>query len=199
METVKITIDSYLDDYKLHLLPIVRPDWCKKELAVKIFDVGRTNILMAIYLKEKGLMKSRDEVVLLRVNGTGSEKLVDRVDEIHFMLAMHAVGLGPPVYAQLQNGLCYGFTPGHGMRLAEAREEDIWRKIAELMATLHVVTIPEHFQNRKPQLWAKVRREKEKQERKAGGKYVCVCVCVLGGGKGWKGISREMCIRRGKV
>ena len=133
---VQIGMDSYLDDFKIHLLPLARPEWNKKELAVKIFDTGHTNMLMAIYLKEKGLVKSRDEVVLLRVNGTGSEKLVDRVDEIHFMLALHDVGLGPPVYAQLQNGLCYGFSPGRQVGVVEVRKEEVWKKIAEVMAAL---------------------------------------------------------------
>ena len=75
-----------------------------KELDVKVFNSGIT--LVALYLKEKGLASSGGDVVLLRMNGTGSEKIIDRSDELYSMQLLHKAGLGPPIYAELSNGLC---------------------------------------------------------------------------------------------
>ena len=54
----------------------------------------------------------RDDVVLLRMNGEGTECFVDRKREITVMLSLHRAGLIPPVFMELSNGLCYGFVPG---------------------------------------------------------------------------------------
>jgi len=159
LKNVVVGSETYLADFRTRLLPTVRPEWSSKELEVKKFDSGITNTLVAIFLKERGLVHSRDDVVLLRMNGIGSERIIDRMDELHCMHLLHQVGLGPPVYAQLSNGLCYGFLPGRQMGLEEVREEGVVKKVAMVMASLHRVEIPEHFQGRKPQLWAKVRPE----------------------------------------
>ena len=159
LDKVELSSNSCLEDFERDLLPLARPQWRGKELAVNVFNSGITNNLMAIYLKEKGFVESREEVVLLRVNGEGSEKLVDRIDELHCMLTLNEFGLGPPLYAQLNNGLCYGFFPGRQLEVTEVTEQKVWRKVAELMAALHVVNIPDHFQKRKPQVWAKVRMD----------------------------------------
>ena len=42
------------------------------------------------------------------------------------------------------------------MDLEEVRSEGIWQKVVGVMVALHAVEIPEYFQNRKPQVWAKV-------------------------------------------
>ena len=154
---VAVGLETYVTDFRTHLEPRVRPEWSSKELGVKLFDSGITNTLVAIFLKDRGLANSRDDVVLLRMNGVGSEKIIDRTDELHCMHLLHREGIGPPVYAQLKNGLCYGFLPGRQMRLEEVREEGVAKKVAMVMSSLHGVEIPEHFQGRKPQLWAKVR------------------------------------------
>ena len=158
LKDVVVGLSTYLEDFRTHLLHVVRPEWRGKELDVKVFDSGITNTLVALYLKEKGLASSGGEVVLLRMNGTGSEKIIDRSDELNSMQLLHKAGLGPPIHAQLSNGLCYGFLPGRQMDLEEVRSEGIWQKVVGVMVALHAVEIPEYFQNRKPQVWAKVRK-----------------------------------------
>ena len=155
LDDVEIGVNSYMEDFNKHLLGFVKPEWVGVELESKIFDTGITNMLVAIYQKEKGLRESREDVVLLRVNGMGTERLIDRTDEIICILTLHKVGLCPPLYAQLKNGLCYGFLPGRQMGVAEVREEVVSGKIAKLMARLHHVDIPHHFQGRRP-AWEKV-------------------------------------------
>ena len=43
------------------------------------------------------------------------------------MQLLHKAGMGPPIYAQLSNGLCYGYLPGRQMDLEEVRSEGIWQ------------------------------------------------------------------------
>ena len=149
--------ESYLQDFQTHLLPLVRPSWRGVELGCKIFDTGITNMLIAIFDKSKGLKESRSDVILVRVNGTGSEKVINREDELACIVTLHRAGLSPPVHAKFCNGLCYGFFPGRQVGVAEVREEEMSGKIARLMARLHSVQIPQHFKGRRPQVWAKVR------------------------------------------
>ena len=157
LENVEIGVSTYLEDFKTYLLPFIRPEWSGIELDNKVFDTGVTNILVAIFNKEKGLRESREDVVLVRVNGAKTENIVDRDDEVVFYQTLNRAGFCPPLYARLKNGLCYGFFPGRQLSLAEAREWKMCRKITRLLACLHCMEIPEHFQGRKPQLWAKVR------------------------------------------
>ena len=91
--------------------------------------------MVSLYLKEKGLASSGGEI---------SEKIIDRSEELYSMKLLHKAGLGPPIHAQLSNGLCYGLLPGKdgigggavGGNLAEGG----------VMVALHSVEIPGYFQ-----------------------------------------------------
>lgn len=157
LEDVQVSMDSYMQDFQTHLLPAIKPGWAGVELDSKVFDSGITNKLVAIFNRRKGLKSSREDVVLIRINGVGTDKFISRTDELVCILALNRVGLSPPVYARLRNGLCYGYIPGRQLAVGEVREEGMSRKIARLMARLHCVEIPRHFQGRRPQVWAKVR------------------------------------------
>lgn len=156
LQDVVVQQDTYMDDFRTHLLPAIRPSWKDLTLDSKVFDSGITNALVAIFDKEKGLDKSRENVILVRINGIGSEIIIDRVDELVCLVELNKVGLFPPVYAEFSNGLCYGYYPGRQVGVAEVREEGICRKIAGVLARLHCVEIPRHFQGRGPVMWGKV-------------------------------------------
>jgi hypothetical protein len=156
LDHVVVNIGSYMTDFHEHLLPLIRPTWKGVELGSKVFDSGITNFLVAVFEAAKGLKGSGEDVVLVRINGTGSEKVINRTDELECVMTINKAGLCPPIYAKLRNGLCYGFCPGRQVGMTEVREEEISTKIACLLARLHAVEIPQHFQGREPQLWAKV-------------------------------------------
>lgn len=156
LEGLEVSLETYMGDFRTHLQGLLKPGWEGKELDSKVFDSGITNKLVAIFPKEKGLKQSREDVVLLRINGTGTEKFISRTDELVSISALHSAGLCPPVFAKLANGLCYGFLPGNQLGIEEVREEGISAKVARLLARLHCVEIPEHFRGREPQVWAKV-------------------------------------------
>lgn len=82
LDQVTVSIDSYMDDFRTHLLPVIKPSWKDTELDSRVFDSGLTNTLVAIFDKHKGLKKSREDVILLRMNGIRTEKIISRADEL---------------------------------------------------------------------------------------------------------------------
>ena len=153
---VELGFDTYLEEFKTHLLALVRPKWRAENLAIKVFEEGISNKLVAIFEREKGLKNSGEDVVLLRVNGQGTEAFINRKDEIVTILCLNEAGLVPPVYYQLKNGLCYGFTPGRNISVDEMREERMMKRIVQTMSRVHALEIPAHFQNGHPVLWKKM-------------------------------------------
>ena len=154
-----LTLNSkaYTEEFYSKILPEVKPEWRAEDLDCHVFESGVTNTLVAFYKRELGLDNSGTDVVLLRINGEGTEKIINRTDEVVTMLSLHKVGFCPPLYAQLENGLCYGFSPGRRLKLHEtSSNETIMRKVAGIMARLHVVEIPEYFKKREPFLWRKI-------------------------------------------
>ncbi len=157
MEDVVVNQDTYMEDVRTHLLLAIRPSWKDLALDSKVFDSGITNALVAIFDKEKGLEGSRDDVILVRINGIGTEIIINRTDELVCLVELHKVGLFPPVYAKFKNGLCYGFYPGRQVGVTEVREEGMSGKIAGVLARLHCVEIPRHFHGRGAIIWEKVK------------------------------------------
>lgn len=150
--SVEIGVESHLEDFKNHLLLHVRPEWKNRCLTSKVFDGGVNNALFAIYDEEKGLT---GDTVLLRVNGSGTEKLICRIDEILSLLTLHKNCVSPPFYAQLGNGLCYGFVTGTPLSSTQLTEPGMIRKIARAMVKMHSLKMPASFRDREPQVWYK--------------------------------------------
>ncbi len=156
---VSVNFDNYKQEFCQMILPHVRPNWEPDTLECHVFQSGVTNMLVAFYLREVGLENSGGDVVLLRINGKGTEKIINRTDEIVAVLALHREGLAPPIFAELQNGLCYGFFQGRSLKLHETTcNRVMMRKVARLMARQHSVSIPDHFKDREPFLWSKTKK-----------------------------------------
>ena len=64
---------------------------------------------MLVAYNEAGKEKDR---VLLRLNGAGTEKFINRRNEIVTLLSLHRAGLNPPLYLEFSNGICYGYIDG---------------------------------------------------------------------------------------
>ena len=130
---VEVDLDNFLDIFKVHILPISLPEWNGKELSFEQFEDGITNKLVGLYPKDE----SRDDMVLLRINGNNTEKFINRDLEIVTMITLHKAGMNPPLYCQLINGLCYGFAPGRIVTLEEMRDFKMGRRVAKTLAKLH--------------------------------------------------------------
>ena len=155
---LELGFNTYLEEFKAYLLAFVRPKWRPESLEVKVFDGGISNKLVAIYDKEKGFKNSREDVVLLRINGLGTSAFIDRKNEIVTMLCLNKAGLVPPVYCQLKNGLCYGFTPGRSLTVDDVCDENMIMRIVRTMVKLHSLEIPTHFQGSPPVVWQKMEK-----------------------------------------
>ena len=150
--SIEIGLQTHLEDFKRYLLHYVRPEWKSRNLTSKTFDAGTTNALFAIYDQDKGLM---EDTVLLRVNGAGTENLISRRDEIISLLTLHSSHLNPPVYAQLLNGMCYGYMCGTPLTTMDFQDPVMIRKVVKALIRMHTLKIPKSFQNREPQVWYK--------------------------------------------
>ena len=104
---VTLDRDSATREFRARILPVVRPTWKECAIETRVFTEGITNSLFGFYPPH-----NKSDTVLLRINGEGTEKIIDRRNEIVVMISLHRAGLIPPVYLQLANGLCYGYVPG---------------------------------------------------------------------------------------
>lgn len=149
--------DSYKETFFSRILPLVKPEWRPDDLDYHVFESGVTNTLVGFFQKNLGLQDSGCDVVLLRLDGAGTEDIINRTDEVVTILSLHEEGFCPPLYLQLKNGLCYGFSPGRRLKVHETTSNStIMRKIAGVMAKLHSLEIPTYFKDREPFLWIKI-------------------------------------------
>ncbi len=152
---VQLKLGQPVQDFKQYLLPVLDEKWATRQLDSKVFDAGITNALYAIFDSEKGLKDSGDDVVLVRLNGNGTDEIISRTDELVSMVTLHNSGLSPPVYAQCKNGLCYGFLPGRHLSPMEFTDSKFMRLNARVLARFHSVAVPTAFQDRPPLVWFK--------------------------------------------
>ena len=137
-----VTIDpkNILDDFKKELLLLCKREWNGKTMKIKVFEDGITNKLVGIYIDG-----AFDQMVLIRINGDGTENYLRRDLEITCMVMLHKAGVIPPVYCQFENGICYGYQPGKMMTLDEIADLEMARRTARCFAQLHNIPIPINF------------------------------------------------------
>ena len=150
-------MDTYKDVFYDQVLPLVKPQWQPQDLETHVFESGVTNTLVAFYKKDVGLQNSGTDVVLLRINGEGTDKIINRLDEVVTIISLSEEGLCPPLFAELKNGLCYGYLPGRRLKVHETTSNVFFmQRVARIMAKLHSLAIPDYFKTREPFLWFKI-------------------------------------------
>lgn len=153
----ELQLDNFKDVFFTEVLPCVRPEWKPEDLEAHVFESGVTNTLVAFFKKEVGLQNSGEDVILLRINGEGTDKIINRLDEVVTMVSLNREGFSPPLLAELKNGLCYGYFPGRRLKVHETTSNNFFmRRVARIMAKLHSLPVPEYFQGREPFLWLKI-------------------------------------------
>ena len=129
----------------------VKPEWPVTDFKFKIFTDGISNKLIGIYVQNK------NEMVLVRVYGAKTELIIDRQAEIRNMLVLHKAGCGCQLYAKFTNGLAYEYLPGDILNIESVKHPQIYPKVAETMAKMHLnvdlgPTVP-----KQPCMWNKLR------------------------------------------
>lgn len=140
----------------LQVLKAVRPQWVDEKafpsLRCKVFTGGISNQLYGYY-QDKHF---KEDVVLLRIYGNGTELMVDRDREKTNIQVLHAAGRCSPLYAEFENGIAYGFVNGVTLDEKTVRDERVRKLIACEMIELH--TVRPKGQEVKTGLWDKVYR-----------------------------------------
>lgn len=117
------------------------------------------------------LLQHKQQRAILRINGRGTEKLVDRDREAETMVVVSEAGLCSPLYCQFDNGMCYGYASGRPLQLEDVQEdvvssasegrerakkkEELARKIALHMARLHSLQLPTSLKEQELLVWRK--------------------------------------------
>lgn len=154
---LELHLDTYKDTFYNSVLPHIKPEWKPEDLESHVFESGVTNTLVAFYKREVGLQNSGSDVILLRINGEGTDKIINRLDEVVTMISLNEEGLCPPLLAELKNGLCYGYLPGRRLQVHETTSNAfIMSRVARVMAKLHSLRVPQYFSGREPFLWLKI-------------------------------------------
>ena len=146
---IELNSANYVDAFRTKLLSVVRPNWNPDKLGHTVFTGGISNFLAGIY--EEG----RKDMVMIRIDGQGTEIFINRTTETIVMVALNQAGLIPPLYCRLKNGLCYGFAKGRHFEVEEMQDRAMMRRTTRALAKLHAVEIPAPLRDQKPQVWAK--------------------------------------------
>ena len=141
-----------LDEDKLRadslvLFKSIRPDWRPETINWKVFTDGITNKLVGAWNREE-----REDTVLIRVYGLGTEKIIDRRVEVENMVMYHKLGQGSKLYATFNNGICYQFLHGDLVSQDNVFLPEVSRAVARGMAQLHTVPI----RSSQPVMWERL-------------------------------------------
>lgn len=140
---VVVRSTALLSDFIDRVMPMIRPSWKGEDVAMKHVNSGQglINDLIGFY------NKSADEkdIILLRVNGDNTDLYIDRAREVFMRCLFSSANLGPPVYCEFENGLCYQFIHGRTLEYSKLYDPLILQKIAELFALFHTCKLPEQL------------------------------------------------------
>lgn len=135
IESLSITVDPKNNKDDIYeILKLIRPSWEKNSVMFKVFTEGITNQLIGCYqhLEE-------DKMVLIRIYGENTERIIDRQVERLSMQLLHSLDMSPPLFCTFNNGMCYGYLVGEPLDEKSISNDKISRLIAKEMARLHSI------------------------------------------------------------
>ena len=130
----KIDGNNYRKDLNI-LISNLKPTWPVDQLVVKEYSGGLTNKLIGCSKDEK-----REETILTRIYGPGTDSYIDRNAELRNMKILSKCELGPRIYCKFENGICYEFLPGDIVDSNLLLNEEIFSKVAQLVAKIHSIS-----------------------------------------------------------
>lgn len=133
--TIDISSESSLKAGAASVLKQIRPSWDSTEW--KVFTDGITNKLIG------GWNKDKQDTVLVRVYGIGTEAIIDRRCELENMRRLDGIGAGSRLYAVFNNGIAYQFIHGDIITQQTVKDRSVFPLIASMMAKVHSIDIGE--------------------------------------------------------
>jgi len=121
------------------LLKHIRPAWHSEDIRFEVFTEGYSNQLVGCTHKDD--VGQKEDVVLARIYGEGSEQFIDRENEKFCMMLFHSVGSAAPLYCAFRNGIMYGYTPGSVINYTLAQDMHIQRLVTRQLARVHCMDV----------------------------------------------------------
>lgn len=119
------------------VLKSLRSEWSPDDIKFTVFTDGYTNKLIAC--THKNDLETKNDVVLVRIYGPGTDRMIDRDQERLSMAVFHRMGFAAPLYGRFRNGIVYGYSPGVVVTLKLVHQPHVRSLIARMMAQMHMV------------------------------------------------------------
>ena len=116
---------------------------CQESLSVSTLTGGTSNIIYHVKIST-GLQ------LLFRVYGSGSEKLIDRSQELETMKLLEKYGLCASVLAQFENGIVCHYINGTSISKSTILTQKMTHLVATKLAKIHQIPI----ENKQDILWS---------------------------------------------
>lgn len=155
--TVDLQNEEQLKKDSLIILSEIRPTWSQDSVNWRVFTDGITNKLVGAWHGDK-----KEDTVLIRVYGLGTEKIIDRKMEMVNMMAYQKLG-GSTLYATFTNGICYQFIAGDLLSQDMVFQRDVYLCVARGMAMLHTLntsvdSIGDNGDTLQPVMWTRLKQ-----------------------------------------
>jgi len=98
-----------------------------------------TNKMFGIWNESCSDINDSKNALVLRINGKGTDKFIDRENEIKSWVTLEKVKAAPKLHCLFENGLCMDFVKGKTLTVETIKSEQISTKIAGLMAKCHLL------------------------------------------------------------
>ena len=133
--TIPLT-SADLSQEVINLVLSVKSSWVGLSLKTTFFTDGISNKLLGCYHGDK---ISNETGVLVRINGKGTEKIIDRDNEIKSINLLSSIKClnTAKLLAVFANGLCYEYLDGSTLDVETVRDPHIAKLIAIQMANMH--------------------------------------------------------------
>lgn len=107
-----------------------------ENIKIKMHNEGSTNELYRIEIKEKEIFHFN-----LRINGIGTDNIIDREREEKIMREISKYGHGPIIYGTYLNGSIYEYFEGYPLTSDDIKTDKFMKEIAKEMYDFHSLKI----------------------------------------------------------
>lgn len=134
--------DTSFESFFNKILIKLRPTWSLDNLKHKIFTEGLTNQLFGFWQNfEKISDNPKNEAIILRINGMGTEEIINREKELDVWSSLEEIGIACQLFCTFKNGICFAYMPGKCLDVETIAEEKVFKNVAAEMAKAHFTEI----------------------------------------------------------